>query len=171
MKTRSEQGNKESRSLKIIEKDLVPSSPVGSPDLFKKQILLLNERQMLNEIMKEDREIQSISRIRKEDPERALDEISLLIIDLQKFFDTKRKLGEDQIYETSALILSEYSWLTLYEIAFCFKEGKLGKYGKVYDRLDGSIILEWLKAWDQRRTELVVSEQQRISDNYKGSRS
>ena len=45
MKTRSEQGNKESRSLKIIQTDLVPASPVRSPDLFKKQILLLNERQ------------------------------------------------------------------------------------------------------------------------------
>ena len=167
MKIRSEKGNNQSKDLRIIETSLVPCSPAIRPDLFKKQILMLNESKLITEIMSDHREIKSIVRISREDPELILDEISLLIIGVQNFLDTKRKMDENGIVEVAGLILSEYPFLTLYEIAFCFKHGKIGKYGKIYDRLDGGILMEWIQKWDQRRTDLVVSEQERISNSFK----
>ena len=112
LKIRSEKGNNQSKDLRIIETSLVPCSPAIRPDLFKKQILMLNESKLITEIMSDHREIKSIVRISREDPELILDEISLLIIGVQNFLDTKRKMDENGIVEVAGLILSEYPFLT-----------------------------------------------------------
>lgn len=41
----------------------------------------------------------------------------------------------------------------------CFRGAMSGKYGKIYNRLDGAVIMEWLRAYDIERTELIVKEQ------------
>jgi len=56
-----------------------------------------------------------------------------------------------QIQETSRLILSNFYNLTIPEIYLVINNAKMGFYGKLYDRIDGSIILSWFNSYFEER--------------------
>lgn len=163
-------------SLEVI-KEVLPALRVStSPILFKKQVSALNELKIVDLVLSEDNQQKSLILLSKEDHTLLIDEICLLIIDLQKFFDTKRSMDEEQIVEIAEMIVGEYRNLYVLDLAFCFKQGKLGKYGKVYDRLDGGIILDWVREWDKKRVEMIIDRRESEHRQHKswgggGSRS
>ncbi len=147
-------------SLEVI-KEVFPALRVStSPILFKKQVSALNELKIVDLVLAENNQQKSLILLSKEDHTLLIDEICLLIIDLQKFFDTKRSMDEEQILEIAEMIVGEYRNLYVLDLAFCFKQGKLGKYGKVYDRLDGGIILDWVREWDKKRVEMIIDRRE-----------
>ena len=163
-------------SLEVIKEALPALRVSTSPILFKKQVSALNELKIVDLVLAEDNEQKSLILLSQEDHTLLIDEICLLIIDLQKFFDTKRSLDEDQIVEIAEMIVGEYRNLYVLDLAFCFKQGKLGKYGKVYDRLDGGIILDWVREWDKKRVEMIIDRRESEHRQHKswgggGSRS
>ena len=117
--------------------------------------------------MKEENVLTSLNKRSREDHSLIIDEICLLILDLQKFFNTKIKLDEDQILDLSEMIVAEYLHLSIFDLAFCFKQGKLGRYGKIYDRLDGGILLGWIKEWENKRMELIIQRREEENSRYK----
>ena len=161
MKQRSEKGDQNKpQPLARIEKQLPAVRISKDPTLFKKVVRSLSQIDLINEIMKQDNQITSLFKRSREDHSLIIDEICLLILDLQKFFNTKIKLDEDQILDLSEMIVAEYQYLSIFDIAFCFKEGKFGRYGKVYDRLDGGILLGWIKEWDNKRMSLIIQRRE-----------
>jgi len=84
-------------SLEVI-KEVFPALRVSSsPILFKKQVSALNELKIVDLVLAENNQQKSLILLSKEDHALLIDEICLLIIDLQKFFDTKRSMDEEQI--------------------------------------------------------------------------
>ena len=73
------------------------------------------------------------------------------IIDTLGFFNIGKSMDEHQVMETSFLIWQTYPAMGIQEIYFVFNQAKKGKYGKIYDRIDGSIIFEWFNSfWEER---------------------
>lgn len=78
-----------------------------------------------------------------------------LIWAIQRSLNLTQKMDDAQAMEAAISILDEFGDLTLDEIVLCFKEAKLGKYGKVYNRIDVQVISEWLQKYrtsDERLT-------------------
>ena len=77
-------------SMEVIKEALPALRVSSSPILFKKQVSSLNELKIVDMVLAEDNQQKSLILLSKEDHTLLIDEICLLIIDLQKFFDTKR---------------------------------------------------------------------------------
>lgn len=71
--------------------------------------------------------------------------IAYQIMQTSDFFNLKANLREDQALETAYLILEKYPFETLEDFAIVFKNAKTGKYGELFNRLDGQIIFKWME--------------------------
>lgn len=60
-------------------------------------------------------------------------------------------MGGDQVRQTADMILEDYSHFKPEDFKLCFSRAKKGHYGKLYDRLDGQIIMGWLMDYDNER--------------------
>ncbi len=67
-------------------------------------------------------------------------------------------MNDTQIALTADLIIESFWYLKLEEIKYCFRRAM--RTAKLFDRLDGNIILGWLRDYNTERTE----EAMRLSD-------
>jgi len=67
------------------------------------------------------------------------------------FFNVGGAINDHQIQETAVLIMDTYHFLNITDFVLCFKMAKQGKFGKLFDRLDGAIILSWLEEYNELR--------------------
>lgn len=83
-----------------------------------------------------------------------------LILHITDQFNLKSEmnLNARQIETTAEMIVNNYPYLYLEDISVCFHNALAGEYGKVYDRLDPSMILEWVRLYNQFRTELIQAK-------------
>lgn len=82
------------------------------------------------------------------------------------FFNVGKNMSDTQIALTADLIIESYWYMKLEEIKFCFRRAM--RREKLFDRLDGNIILGWLKEYDVERTEEAMrqSEQEALQIQY-----
>lgn len=75
------------------------------------------------------------------------------ITDLAMFLNLgkERNMTGQQIAQTAEMILQKYNYLKLDDLKLCFNNAKQGVYGKIYDRLDGQVIFEFLNAYSDSR--------------------
>ena len=66
-------------------------------------------------------------------------------------------MNDIQMAQTADLILEEFYYLNIEDFKLCFNMAKSGKFGKVYDRIDGMVIMDWLSTYLNMRIETVVS--------------
>lgn len=81
--------------------------------------------------------------------------LNVVIADLVSFFNLGKNMNDQQIKQTSQLIISEYWFLKPEDFKLCFNQAKKGRYGKVFDRIDGMVIMEWLNQYCLERTEVA----------------
>ena len=76
--------------------------------------------------------------------------ISMMIIEVNDFFNVKGNMDRKQIKLTAELILDNPNFydLTLGNIKDCFRQRMMSE--KIYDRLDGNIIISWLRDFKSR---------------------
>lgn len=83
-----------------------------------------------------------------------------MISNVNDFFNVSRPMNAVQIMETAKLIAKVYYYLKFEEIKFVFENAKTGKWGKIYERLDGSVIMDWFQFYDNDRTiEIEIKRQ------------
>lgn len=83
------------------------------------------------------------------------------------FYSTTGTMDKFQVAETINLIIDEYPHYTMYDFKLFFKRAKLGDYGEVYGRMDGQVILSWLRKYDIRRDTAAQNESIKESEQYK----
>lgn len=94
----------------------------------------------------------SIALINKEFGEQHLRAFMVKVLnDILDFFSIGRTMGAIQVATTADLIIEEYYFLKPDDFKLCFNRAKKGYYGKVYDRIDGQVIFEWLNAYTNDR--------------------
>jgi hypothetical protein len=79
--------------------------------------------------------------------------LTIIVIDLVEFFNVGKTMNEKQVVQTVKLIIDEFYYLKPDDFKLCFDNAKKGKYGKVYDRIDGAVIFEWLSSYVRDRME------------------
>ena len=119
---------------------------------FKRKVRNLNLVTIIDELD----HTPSITRLCKENKEICTNEIALLLAETNKFFNVKNGLSEEMIYDIADLIISEYKHYTMYDIGLCFKMAKLGRFGKVYERLDGGTVMDWLNSYEIQRDKAII---------------
>lgn len=101
------------------------------------------------------------------DDKKAKAILILLVTDLIKFFNVGKTMDEVQIGQTINLILSDTNLKNLKpeDFKLCFGRIKKGYYGKLYDRLDGQIIIANLLEYFNER--MLESEEMNINQHKK----
>lgn len=79
--------------------------------------------------------------------------ISYLVSDALEFFNVTETMTDRQVAMTVDLIIEEYPYLKMDDLKLCFKNAMKMKYGQIYNRIDGQVILGWLKAYNAERCE------------------
>ena len=72
-----------------------------------------------------------------------------LFEDFLNFVNLGKTMNANQVAQTVELILDQYAHLNLLDFKLFFKKLKLGDYGKFYDRVDGSVILDNLMHYSE----------------------
>ena len=80
--------------------------------------------------------------------------IAVMIINTTEFLNVP-KLTDVQIKMTAEFIYEEFYFLNVADLHLCFKNGMKGKYGELYNRIDGQIIIRWLKEYENERIEFA----------------
>ena len=65
-------------------------------------------------------------------------------------------MSDIQIGQTAGLIIELYHHFKAEDIALCFKNIKILKYGKLYEGLDGSKILDFINTYDLERQNEII---------------
>lgn len=75
----------------------------------------------------------------------------LMIADVTEFFNTGETMSDIQIAMTVDLIIEEYPYFKMDDLRLCFKNAMKQKYGRIYNRIDGAIIMGWLQQYNKDR--------------------
>lgn len=86
----------------------------------------------------------------------------IAICEVCDFFNVGKNMNDTQVAVTIDLILESFWHLRLEEIKYCFRRAMMRE--KLFDRLDGNIIIGWLREYDVERTEeaMRISEQREM---------
>ena len=99
----------------------------------------------------------ALSTLRRERGEATARAVLVLIVnDMLDFFNAD--MNDRQVATTVDLILEEYPYMQADDITLCFRRAMKGKYGKLYNRIDGQIIMGWLREYNRERC-TAASEQ------------
>jgi predicted GIY-YIG superfamily endonuclease len=88
--------------------------------------------------------------LRRENEEELLDTLKLMVADVVRFHKTTDKIDASQATETAFMIMDTFKGLTIEDVALCFYSAKSGKFGEVYNRIDGPVIMNWLHAYQDK---------------------
>src|SRR5699024_724537 len=119
-----------------LKKHAVQLSPGGSP-VFSK--LLSPETKQLS------------AWIREYGEDKVTEMVFFLIEDLNNYFNVQRGMTASQIAELAIEITLTLWWVRMEEIIAFFEAMKKQRYGKIYERLDQSIIWEHWKVYSEHR--------------------
>lgn len=91
--------------------------------------------------------------------------IMFMIGKTARSFNIKNNMDEGQIKESLQTIIDEYGFLKLSDLYLILKIGKLGRFGKIYDRFDENVLMEWFDYYVKDRME--VSEEVSLVEHSK----
>jgi hypothetical protein len=94
--------------------------------------------------------------------------MNILLTDLVLFFNVGKMMDAGQIAQTRELLLEDFVHLKPEDFKLCFNRAKKGHYGPLYDRIDGQLILDWLRKYDNERDaeiEIIRANQNRDLKN------
>lgn len=74
-----------------------------------------------------------------------------LVNNFAEFYSTNNTMSDYQIADTVDLMLEEYPHYKLDDYKLFFKMAKKGYFGQIFGRIDGEVVLSWLKKYDEQR--------------------
>lgn len=84
-----------------------------------------------------------------------LKSIANLLIMSSEFFNTSNQISEMQAIQTASLLIDNYGTESFEDIVLCLKNVKTGRYGKIYNRIDGQMVFEWFQSYLQEKSERI----------------
>ena len=80
--------------------------------------------------------------------------LTIAVGEVCSFFNVGKNMNAAQIALTVDLIIDRFWDFKLEEIKYCFRRAMMRE--KLFDRLDGNIIIGWLREYDAERTEEII---------------
>lgn len=100
--------------------------------------------------------------------------IGNIINNATEFFNgSGTAMTQNQALQTAALLIESYPAETIEDVILCLRYAKTGKYGKVFNRIDGQIIFEWFRQYldekytiveDMHRDNKIIESEKRINE-------
>ncbi len=97
---------------------------------------------------------QTIGQLAKIDRDELTGNLTLLILNLDKNLNINKGLTIDQIKDVSYTLCEYAKNLTLEDIALCLHQIKIGKRGKIYDRLDPIMLYNFIEDYQEEKIAL-----------------
>jgi len=69
------------------------------------------------------------------------------IIMASEYFNVKGEMSEFQAVQTASLFIEQFPLETFEDLLICLKNAKIGKYGPIYNRIDGQMIFSWFRSY------------------------
>jgi len=86
--------------------------------------------------------------------------LSYVLADLVTSFNISKTLSQQQLVDTVEAIIKDFYYIKPTELKYCFEKAKKGAYGIVYDRIDQSIIYQWIETYLIERSNTVIETNQ-----------
>jgi hypothetical protein len=93
--------------------------------------------------------------------------IAFVVTELVTSFNVGKTMNDMQIGFAVNGIQSDYYFLKIDELKYCFDQAKKGRYGTMYDRIDAAVIFEWIEKYLEERIDLVIKQQAEESKKFK----
>ncbi len=77
--------------------------------------------------------------------------VVLLLADALEFFNATETMSDIQVAMTVDLIMEEYPYFKMDDLKLCFKNAMKMKYGRIYNRIDGQVIMSWFRDYNKER--------------------
>lgn len=77
--------------------------------------------------------------------------VVILISEVVGFFNASNTMNDAQVAMTTDLIIEEYPYFKIDDLKLAFRNAMKGRYGEIYNRLDGSVIMGWLRQYNRER--------------------
>ena len=114
----------------------------------------------------------SLAVIRKESThEQTVIVVSEMIIGLNEYLNIQRTMNETQILDTANLILEHYYYMKLHEIQYVLNQAKAGRFGQLYESIDGLKIMGWFNKYAEERMNHFETESIRTHEQTKETRN
>lgn len=84
--------------------------------------------------------------------------VAYLLADALEFFNAGETMSDTQVAMTVDLIIEEYPHLKTDDLKLCFKNAMKLKYGQIYNRIDGQVVLSWLKKYNSERCSIADNQ-------------
>jgi hypothetical protein len=99
------------------------------------------------------------------------DLLTLYIIDFDEFVNVGRHMKSSQVQWVARTILSDYGHLKPEDIYLFFDKAKKSDFGPLFDRLDGMILMGWMKQYYEERlnaaeADSIAQHQKNKGDQY-----
>tara|TARA_R110001632_G_scaffold87778_8_gene190571 strand:+ start:2578 stop:3102 length:525 start_codon:yes stop_codon:yes gene_type:complete len=130
------------------------SNPISQD--FKMDVLKMKMPDLVDFVL-ESKPV-SIFKSYTENEEKTADIIMLMLIQFQDFYNCKSKMDKPQLLETAYIIIQQFRHFNYYDIGIALRDAKMRE--KIYDRVDGGMILEFLTYHDINRTGMIVTKRE-----------
>lgn len=117
-----------------------------SPEQYCK---MLRPKTIENVFLSSEPAIGTITKILGETKSRAA--VVFLLADALEFFNATETMSDVQVAITVDLIMEEYPYFKMDDLKLCFKNAMKMKYGRIYNRIDGQVIMSWLREYNKER--------------------
>lgn len=77
--------------------------------------------------------------------------VSYLLADALELFNVRETMNDVQVALTVDLILEEYPYLQTDDLKLCLRNAMKLRYGEVYNRIDVTVVMGWLRAYNRER--------------------
>lgn len=91
----------------------------------------------------------------------------LILTDVITFFNVGKTMNQTQVVQVVNLLQKTYFYLKPSELKYCFERAKLGVYGKLFDRIDGAIIFDWVECYLQERLGVIIEQNEHKHEKFK----
>ena len=109
-------------------------------------------------VVNEFHKCKSIALARKDNPEQAMALVSFMLAKTIKAFNIDNNMDVEQIKEATINLMNDFYYMNLGEIYYVLRQGRMGKFGRIYNRIDESVLYEWFMEYDQERTTISVEK-------------
>lgn len=92
--------------------------------------------------------------------------IASILSNLVMSFNVGKTMNEYQLADAVNLVKNEYYFLKPSELQYCFNQAKLGRYGQLYDRIDVSVIVNFIEKYLEERMNVVIEENTNKNKEY-----
>lgn len=93
-------------------------------------------------------ELPSIARMRKEQGESETKKMMAALIDrCQSLMNLTMKMNTEQLQDAVDIMCSEYYWMTFADLNAILTQGRMGRYGELFGRIDTTTLCKWCEKY------------------------